>query len=77
MEASRVLRNEAEGRQLLDRYATAAQAISEAAGRVRTLGAGEPVISEVWNDAYLNEMERLEAEEDEARRKWHEWLLGE
>ena len=76
MEPSRVLRNEAKGRQLLDRYATAAQAVSEAAGRVRTLGPGEPVISEVWSDAYLNELERLEAEEEEARRDWHEWLMG-
>lgn len=32
-------------------------------------------MSEVWNDAYLNESERLEAEEEEARRKWHEcWV---
>ena len=70
------MRNEAEGRRRLDRYATASQAVGEAAGRARILGPGEPVISEVWNEAFLNEMERLEAEEEEARREWHEWLMG-
>ena len=70
------MRDEAEGRRLLDRYATAAQALGGAAGRARPPEPGEPVISEVWNDAYLSEMERLEAEEEEARREWHEWLMG-
>ena len=70
------MRDEAEGHRRLDRYAAAAQAVSEAAGRVRTVGPGEAVVSEVWNEAYLNEMERLEAEEEEARREWHEWLMG-
>lgn len=69
------MRDDAEGRRRLERYVKAAQAVSEAIGRGRVLEPGQPLqIAEVWNEEYLAEMRRLEAEEEEARREWYEWM---